>query len=85
MLDGVVKALQLMELLRKSVAMSGQRVRRKRAVKLEQDFHAAIVQLRGVLDARDQRRESTLSTGCHRIGSRQVQRAEDCNFDKGTR
>lgn len=50
MFDSIVKALQLVELFRESIAVSGQCVRRERAVEFKQDFHAAIVQLRSVLD-----------------------------------
>lgn len=47
------------------LAMPGERVGRQRGVQAEQQAHVAVVDLRRVLRARDQRRQPALSARCH--------------------
>lgn len=58
--------------------MPGERVRWQGGVQTEQQAHVAVVYLRGVLSARDQRRQSALPAGGHRVGASVAQAVEHC-------
>ncbi|KAL4716727.1 hypothetical protein ACJJTC_004846 [Scirpophaga incertulas] len=55
--------------------MSNESVGGQRGVQSEQQAHVAVVELRGVLRARDQRREPALAARRHRVAACSVQRA----------
>lgn len=52
-------------------------------MKTEENFDQAIIELARILDALNQRGETTLATASHGVGSRHVQGAKHCT-DNGT-